>query len=58
MGRWFDSRDSMKVVKEHIGGKHTPYSIKKEAEQEYRERRKREGASDDEIKREIYELED
>lgn len=56
MGRWFDNTDSMKTVKDHIGGKHTPHSIRQEAKQEYRERRKKEGASDHQIQKEIYDL--
>lgn len=48
---WFDKSDSMKTVKDHIGGRHTPDSIREDAKREYRERRKEEGASEDEIRR-------
>lgn len=54
---WFDERDSMRTVTDHIKGKHIPYSVRWEAKQEYTERRKQEGASDDQIKKELYDLE-
>lgn len=57
MGRFFDASDDLKTVKNHIGGKHTPHSVSEEAKQEYKERRKAEGASDSQIKHEIWELE-
>lgn len=53
---WFDKRDSIRTVKDHISGKHTPYSVRQDAKREYMERRKTEGASDDQIKKELYEL--
>jgi hypothetical protein len=56
MGIFFDETDNMQTVKDHIGGKHTPDSVREDAEGEYRKRRKAEGASDHEIKKEIYEL--
>lgn len=56
--QWFDKRDSMRTVKNHIGGKHTPDSIREDAKKEYRERRQREGASENEIREEIFRLED
>jgi len=55
---WFDDGDSTRTVTDHIGGKHTPDSVRDDAKREYRERRKADGASDSEIKRELYELED
>ena len=57
-GRWFDDNDSMRTVKEHLGGKHTPDSVRDDARREYTERRREEGAPPDEIRRELYDLED
>ena len=53
---WFDKSDSMKIVKNHIGDKHTPHSVREDAKQEYRERRQKEGASEDQIRKEIWDL--
>lgn len=58
MSYWFDEKDSLKTVKDHIGGKHTPDSIKREAREEYRRRMRREGVPEQEIRRRIYDLED
>jgi len=55
--QWFDKSDSMQTVKDHLGGKHTPDSIHDDAKREYRERRREEGASDQEIRNELFELE-
>jgi hypothetical protein len=53
---WFSDNDSMKTVKDHIGGKHVPDSIREEAKQEYTERRREEGASANEIREELFDL--
>lgn len=56
MAHWFDKSDSMNTVKNHMGDKHTPHSVREDAKQEYRERRRKAGVSEDEIKEEIYNL--
>lgn len=53
--RWFDDSDSTQTVKDHLGGKHTPDSIRNDAEREYRERRLEEGASEKEINNDLFE---
>jgi len=58
MGDWFDEKDSMKTVVNHIGGKHTPHSVKEDAKREYRERMRDAGLPDKVIDRQILDLED
>jgi len=55
---WFSDDDSMQTVKDHVGGKHTPDSVREDAKKEYADRRREEGASPQEIKDELFDLED
>jgi hypothetical protein len=57
MGEWFDNSDTMESVKDHIGGKHTPDSVRDDAKREYRKRRLEQGAEESEVRDELYELE-
>jgi hypothetical protein len=54
--RWFDESDSTKTVKDHLVGKHTPDGIRDDAKREYSERRREEGASEQEIRNELFDL--
>jgi hypothetical protein len=53
----FDYNDSIQTVKDHIAGKHVPGSIRDDAKREYRERRREEGLSEDQIRDELFKLE-
>jgi hypothetical protein len=55
--KWFDESDNMRTIKDHLGGKHTPDSIRDDAKREYSERRREEGASEQEIRNELFDLE-